>query len=134
MAIRTILDWFGWLWWLVFFVRLGLWLCWYGCCLNLYLFLRILLLIKNLGCQEVVVIILLAIGSSSSLSHHLGLLLHLDLADKRTIWISHHPLAFSILFTVDLALQEVESLIEEFNISEGFKMNYCFYESIQRHY
>ena len=48
MAIWTILDWFGWLWWLVFFVRLGLWLCWYGCCLNLYLFLRILLLIKNL--------------------------------------------------------------------------------------
>lgn len=48
MAIWTILDRFGWLWWLVFFVRLGLWLCWCWCCLNLYLFLRILLLIKNL--------------------------------------------------------------------------------------
>lgn len=76
--------------------------------------------IVNLGADQIVVIVLWLL--SRRLPKHLGVLLHLDLANERAVrfgvGLDPRLTSDSLSLAVDRALQVVEPLVEEFDVAE----------------
>ena len=105
------------------------------------------LVIEDTVRQQIVMIVLLAIVAGSPLLKNLRLLFNLNMGDKATvgrgillfdvrIWAIRLLIVNirHVLFPVESALEEVEALIEKFNIPEWLKMNRCFNERIKWHF
>ena len=70
-------------------------------------------------------VMILAILADTTFLEDLGLLLHLDVANKTAVWLGI-VLGLLLWLGVKVDLQVVEPLVEKLNISERLQVDRCF--------
>ena len=70
-------------------------------------------------------VMILAILADTAFLEYLGLLLHLDMADKAAVWLG---IVLGLLFwlRVEVNLQVVKPLVEKLDVSERLQVDCCF--------
>lgn len=70
-------------------------------------------------------VMILAILAYTAFFKDLGLLFHLDMADKAAVWLGI-VLGFFLWLRVKINLQVVQPLVKKLDIPERLKMDRCF--------
>jgi hypothetical protein len=81
--------------------------------------------VNNLGSEQVMVVMILAILANTALLEDLRLLFHLNMAHKTAVWLSI-VLGLLLWLRVEVDFQVVEALVEKFNVPERLQVDRCF--------